>query len=359
MDGSYLIRYLFARGWAPRRQPSRSTSSGARRWATAPRSGMPSRSSRAAAGPPRSWSCRRRPGITDVLLGLATRAVAGDKSGRDGLTRRRRGAAQALPCDREGRARQRAARPAPARSVRARRRDRQLARRAREPARQPGRAEGADTAHARLRRQPRRAAVGADVRGGAGGGRDAVGVRRRDRDRVHRRTVRRRVAEPRADRRGGAQEAAAADRRGQGAGRSRFHRQRRHRGRRGARDRRARGRDAGPRRLRPDRDAARAGAGRARRVAVEGRPRPADRRSARRPRRARHPAAAPARGGRARVLRREGAAPARADPGRRPAACRCSCARSPTRPRPAPRSRRAARWTSIRSRRCRRRAGRR
>ena len=38
-------------------------------------------------------------GITDVLLGLATRAVAGDKSGRDGR-RGRRGAAQALPCDR-------------------------------------------------------------------------------------------------------------------------------------------------------------------------------------------------------------------------------------------------------------------
>ena len=51
-------------------------------------------------------------------------------------------------------------------------------------------------------------------------------------------------------------------------------------------------------------------------LALEGRPRPAHRRSAGRPRRARHPAAAPARGGRARLLRRQGAAPARAHPGR-------------------------------------------
>ena len=53
-------------------------------------------------------------------------------------------------------------------------------------------------------------------------------------------------------------------------------------------------------------------------VALEGCAGPPHRRSARRARRARHPAAPRPRGGRARVLRRQGAAPARADSGRRP-----------------------------------------
>ena len=46
------------------------------------------------------------------------------------------------------------------------------------------------------------------------------------------------------------------------------------------------------------------------------------------PGRAGHPAAPRARGGGARLLRREGAAPARADPGRRAARSRSACARS-------------------------------
>ena len=52
------------------------------------------------------------------------------------------------------------------------------------------------------------------------------GLRRRDGDRVHGWTVRRRVAEPGAHRHGRAQAAAAAGRGGQGAGRPRVHRQR-------------------------------------------------------------------------------------------------------------------------------------
>ena len=74
-------------------------------------------------------------------------------------------------------------------------------------------------------------------------------------------------------------------------------------------------------------------------------------------RRPRHPAAAPARGGGAGVLRREGAAPARADPG---VGAPDSGVRAPVRRprrRRAPRSRRGARWTSTRSRRCRRPRG--
>ena len=47
-------------------------------------------------------------------------------------------------------------------------------------------------------------------------------------------------------------------------------------------------------------------------------------------------------------------APARADPGRRGATSRYSCAPSPIPPRSAPRSRGGAPWTATRSRRCRR-----
>ena len=54
-------------------------------------------------------------------------------------------------------------------------------------------------------------------------------------------------------------------------------------------------------------------------LALEGRPRAPHRRSARRARRPRHPAAPRPRGGGARLLRRQGASPARADPGRRAA----------------------------------------
>ena len=102
---------------------------------------------------------------------------------------RRRGAARALPRHPDHGGRRQGVR-----GEGRRRRDRPFVRRARQPAEQPGRAQGADAAHARLRRQPRRAAVGAGVRGRAGGGGDAVRVRRRHRDRVHRRAVRRRVA---------------------------------------------------------------------------------------------------------------------------------------------------------------------
>ena len=71
-------------------------------------------------------------------------------------------------------------------------------------------------------------------------------------------------------------------------------------------------------------------------------------------RRAHHPPAERARGGRAGLLRRQGAAPARADPAGRPGRSRCSSGRSPIRRRRARRSPPATRWTSTRSRRCRR-----
>ncbi len=75
--------------------------------------------------------------------------------------------------------------------------------------------------------------------------------------------------------------------------------------------------DARARRLGPDRDARRARARRRARRAVEGRGGHPDRRPARRARRAAAAAARPARGGRGRLLRRQGAAPARAHPARR------------------------------------------
>ena len=99
--------------------------------------------------------------------------------------------------------------------------------------------------------------------------------------------------------------------------------------------------------------------GAARDQSVEGRARPADRRPARRARRARDPAAARARGVRAGLLRRQGAAPARADPDRRAsdpglrAAVRRSVGAGHRD------LRRGARWIAIRSRRCRRPAARR
>ncbi len=94
-------------------------------------------------------------------------------------------------------------------------------------------------------------------------------------------------------------------------------------------------------------------------LALEGRPGAAHRRSTGRPRRARHPAAARARGGRAGLLRRQGAAPARAHPGRRPLDPGLRPAVRRRRRRRAPRSRRAARSISTRSRRSPRPAGRR
>ena len=75
--------------------------------------------------------------------------------------------------------------------------------------------------------------------------------------------------------------------------------------------------DARPRRDRPHRDDARAIARRAPGDAVEGRARHHDGGSADGRRRARHPAAASSRGRGSRALRREGAAPARADSDRR------------------------------------------
>ena len=168
-------------------------------------------------------------GVTDVLLGLATRAVAGERAAEAlTATSRRCASATATIADAP-----RSAAP------RWRRRRRRGVRPPRSTARstswraavQPGRAEGADAAHARLRGQPRRAPVGADLRGGlAAAGTppcyvDATEIVFTDGP------VRRRVAQPGADRPGGAQEAAAADRGGQGPGRPRLHRQRAHRGR--------------------------------------------------------------------------------------------------------------------------------
>ena len=75
---------------------------------------------------------------------------------------------------------------------------------------------------------------------------------------------------------------------------------------------------AGARRDRSDRHPDGAGAGRQPGDAVEGRAGPADRRPAAGPRRPHHPAAERARGGRAGLLRRQGAASAGADPPGRP-----------------------------------------
>ena len=192
-------------------------------------------------------------------------------------------------------------------------------------------------AHARLHRQPRRAALGAAVRGGA---RRAAGLRARYVDATEvvftdgpfggaspnlmltdlaaRKALRPLLRGRDRAGRPGLHRRATDDRDGDHAHATHA-----------ATTTRARG-DARPRRLRSDRDAAGARAGRARDLALEGRARSAHRRSARRARRARHPAAARARGGGAGLLRRQGAAPARADPGRRAARSRSSCARSPT-----------------------------
>ena len=77
-------------------------------------------------------------------------------------------------------------------------------------------------------------------------------------------------------------------------------------------------------------------------VALEGRAGPAHRRSARGARRARHPPAARPRGGRAGLLRRQGAPPAGADSAGRAGASRSTSGRSATPTRPAPRS--PSRW---------------
>ncbi len=92
-----------------------------------------------------------------------------------------------------------------------------------------------------------------------------------------------------------------------------------------------RDRDARPRRHRPLRDARGARARRLTRLALEGRAGSPHRRSPRRARRARHSPAALSRGGGAGLLRRQGAAPSRADPARRIAAFPSSSARSATR----------------------------
>ena len=88
-------------------------------------------------------------------------------------------------------------------------------------------------------------------------------------------------------------------------------------------------------------------------------PGPAHRRSAGRARRAGHPAAPRPRGGRAGLLRRQGAAPARADPGRGPPHPGLRAARSATRTRRAPRCRSGWRRRGSRSRRSPRPAARR
>ena len=107
-------------------------------------------------------------------------------------------------------------------------------------------------------------------------------------------------------------------------------------------------RDARPRRHRPHRHPPGALARRVRGRALEGRHRHPHRGSARRARRARHPGPAPPRGRGGRVLRREGAAPARAHPARghahRPA--RALVPASPTAR--APRSPRVAATRAIR-----------
>src|SRR6476659_4949665 len=85
MDGSYLIRYLFARRMAAKKTVvevhkfgGASLGDGA-----AFRHAVSIVQGRRAGAPVVVVSAPA--GITDVLLGLATRAVAGDKSGRDGL----------------------------------------------------------------------------------------------------------------------------------------------------------------------------------------------------------------------------------------------------------------------------------
>ena len=106
-------------------------------------------------------------GITDVLLGLATRAVAGEKSGRIGrdvaaLRARYHAIARAAHrCSKGGRRR-----AALAAEI-----DRSLDELARLLSSLAALKE-LTAAHARLRGQPRRAAVGADLRGGDGRGRD-------------------------------------------------------------------------------------------------------------------------------------------------------------------------------------------
>ena len=206
-------------------------------------------------------------GITDVLLGLATRAVAGDKSGRDGIDRRRRGAAHALPDDRERRAGRRQGGQDPARTGAAASPPRSTARSTSSRAAAslvalkeltPRTRDFVISRGERLSAQMFAAALAAA--GTPSAYVDATEIVFTDGPFGG--------ASPnlRAHRPGGAQEAAAADRRGQGAGRPRLHRQRATSRTSAARPtERARGRDAGPRRLRPDGDAARAGAGRARR----------------------------------------------------------------------------------------------
>ena len=123
--------------------------------------------------------------------------------------------------------------------------------------------------------------------------------------------------------------AAAAARAGHHPGRARLHR----------RHARRRARDAGPRRLRPHRHPARRARSAPTRVSlwkdVPGLLTADPAGGARRPR---HPAAPRPRGGRARLLRGQGAASARADSGRRAGGSRSTSGRSPTPTRPAPRS---------------------
>ena len=87
---------------------------------------------------------------------------------------------------------------------------------------------------------------------------------------------------------------------------------------------------AGPRRHRPDRHPDGAGPGRQPGLPVEGRPGPAHRRPAGGARRPRDPAAERARGGRAGLLRGQGAAPAGAHPAGRPRHPAVPAARSPS-----------------------------
>ena len=238
MDGSYLIRYLFARGWAPRRQPWKSTSSGARRWATARRSATPCRivQARRGAAPVVVVSApaghHRRPAGPGHARGGGRQERARRPDGR------RRGAAQALPCDREGRAGQRGQRARSGKEAAAVAAEidssldelasllaslvalKELTPRTRDFVVSRGERLSAQMFAAAL------AAAGTPsayvdateivfTDGPFGGASPNLALTDA----------------------GGAQEAAAADRRGQGAGRSRLHRQRRHRGRRGHRDR--------------------------------------------------------------------------------------------------------------------------